>query len=167
MRKIATILALLCVMAFAQEKDSSIVDGLQIKIDTNSIFVENDKVANTTDTADSMLVKTLAKDTGKVLKNVAANVRSKAEIMQVISARTPSLRNIYNKYLELKPDFSGKVILKFTIAPSGKIVSISIVSSTTGYAEFDNAIKDMVATWKWKVIKSGNTTAVAPFNFTE
>ncbi|MCL2283872.1 MAG: TonB family protein, partial [Fibromonadales bacterium] len=93
--------------------------------------------------------------------------RSKAEIMAVVNARMPGLRNIYNKYLKLKPGFSGKVTLKFTIAPGGDIVSIAIVSSTTGYSEFDNAVKNMVATWKWKQIKSGNTTPTIPFNFTE
>jgi len=93
--------------------------------------------------------------------------RSKAEIMAVTNARMPGLRNIYNKYLKLKPDFSGKVTLKFTIAPGGDIVSISIVSSTTGYSEFDNAIKAMVATWKWKAIESGNTTPTIPFRFEE
>jgi TonB family protein len=93
--------------------------------------------------------------------------RSKQEIMQVVNARMPGLRNIYNKYLKLKPGFSGKVTLKFTIAPGGDIISISIVSSTTGYGEFDNAVKNMVGTWKWKAIKSGNTTPTIPFNFTE
>jgi TonB family protein len=93
--------------------------------------------------------------------------RSKQEIMQVVNARMPGLRNIYNKYLKLKPDFSGKVVLKFTIAPGGDIISIAIVSSTTDYSDFDNAVKSMVATWKWKVIKSGNTTPTIPFNFTE
>jgi len=93
--------------------------------------------------------------------------RSKAEIMAVVNARMPGLRNIYNKYLKLKPGFSGKVTLKFTIAPGGDIVSIAIVSSTTGYSDFDNAVKNMVGTWKWKAIKSGNTTPTIPFNFTE
>jgi len=92
--------------------------------------------------------------------------RSKAEIMAVVNARMPGIRNIYNKYLKLKPELNGKVILKFTIAPSGDIVEINIVSSTTDYGEFDNAIKNMVATWKWKAIKSGNTTTTIPFNFT-
>jgi TonB family protein len=93
--------------------------------------------------------------------------RSKAEIMAVVNARMPGLRNIYNKYLKLKPGFNGKVTLKFTIAPGGDIVNISIVSSTTSYSEFDTAVKNMVATWKWKVIKSGDTTPTIPFNFTE
>jgi TonB family protein len=93
--------------------------------------------------------------------------RSKAEIMAVINAHMPDIRNIYNKYLKLKPGFSGRVTLKFTIAPSGDIVSINIVSSTTDYDEFDNAVKNMVETWKWKVIKSGNTMPKVPFDFTE
>jgi TonB family protein len=93
--------------------------------------------------------------------------RSKAEIMDVVSARMPGLRNTYNHYLEFKPGFSGKVTLKFTIAPGGDIINISIVSSTTGYSEFDNAVKHIVSTWKWKVIKSGNTTQTIPFDFTD
>jgi len=93
--------------------------------------------------------------------------RSKAEIMAVVNARMPDIENIYNKYLKLKSGFSGKVTLKFTIASSGDIVSISIVSSTTNYDEFDNAIKDQVSKWKWKQIKSGDTTPTIPFNFAE
>ena len=91
--------------------------------------------------------------------------RSKAEIMAVVNARMPGLRNIYNKYLKLKPGFSGKVTLKFTIAPGGDIINISILSSTTGYSDFDNAVKNLVATWQWKAIQSGNTTPTIPFNF--
>jgi TonB family protein len=93
--------------------------------------------------------------------------RSRNEIMAVVNQRVNGLKSIYNKYLKNKPGFSGKVTLKFTIAPSGDITSISVASSTTGYPEFDNAIKDQVSKWKWKAIKSGNTTPTIPFNFSE
>jgi TonB family protein len=93
--------------------------------------------------------------------------RSKAEIMAVINSRVNGLKSIYNRYLKNKPGFSGKVTLRFTIAPSGEIISISVISSTTGYPEFDAAIMNMVKTWKWKTIKSGNTTPTIPFNFFE
>ena len=91
--------------------------------------------------------------------------RSRQEIMAVVNARMPGLRNVYNKYLKSRPGFSGKVTLKFTIDPSGDIIDISIVSSTTGYADFDNAVKNMISTWKWKAIRRGNTTPTVPFNF--
>jgi len=97
----------------------------------------------------------------------SSDARSKAEIMAVVNASMPGVENLYNKYLRLKPGFAGKVILKFTIVPSGDIVSINIVSSTTGYSEFDNAVKNFVATWKWKTIKSGITTPTITFNFSE
>lgn len=93
--------------------------------------------------------------------------RSVSEIMAVVRSRTPGLRHIYNKHLKQRPGFSGKVTLKFTIAPGGSVISISIVSSTTGFGPFDSAIKTAVSRWRWKKIKSGNTTVTIPFTFSE
>jgi TonB family protein len=99
---------------------------------------------------------------------VEGGSRSKAEILAIVNAGMPNLTNIYKKHLNLKPGFSGKVTIQFTVDPNGDIINIAIVSSTTGYPEFDNAIKDAVATWKWKPIKKGgNTTPTIPFNFEE
>ena len=93
--------------------------------------------------------------------------RSAADIMKIVRQRTPGLRHIYNKHLQKNPGFEGKVTLKFTIAPGGEIISIAIVSSTTGYAAFDNDIRNMVGSWTFSKIKSGNTTVTVPFTFTE
>ena len=93
--------------------------------------------------------------------------RSAADIMKVVSQRTPGLRHIYNKCLKKKPGFQGKVTLRFTIAPGGEIISISNVSSTTGYPEFDNEIKNAVSRWTFSKVKSGNTTVTIPFTFSE
>lgn len=93
--------------------------------------------------------------------------RSASEIMKVIRTRTPGLRHIYSKFLKKKNGFQGKVTLKFTIAPGGEIISISIVSSTTSYTEFDNEIKNTVARWTFNKVKSGNTTVTVPFTFSE
>ena len=93
--------------------------------------------------------------------------RSAADIMKVVRQRTPGLRHIYNKFLKKKPGFQGKVTLKFTIAPGGEIISISIASSTTGFGEFDGEVKTAVSRWKFSKVKSGNTTVTIPFTFTE
>jgi TonB family protein len=85
--------------------------------------------------------------------------------MAVVYARWPGLRRIYNDYLKTNPDLAGKVTLKFTIASDGDIIAISIESSTTSNSNFDAAIKDAVANWRWKTIKSGNTTPTIPFTF--
>ena len=93
--------------------------------------------------------------------------RSAADIMKVVRQRTPGLRHIYNKFLKKKPGFQGKFTLKFTIAPGGEIISISIASSTTGYGEFDGEVKNAVSRWKFSKVKSGNTTVTIPFTFSE
>ncbi len=93
--------------------------------------------------------------------------RSAADIMKVVRQRTPGLRHIYNKCLKKKPGFQGKVTLRFTIAPGGEIISISTVSSTTGYSEFDNEVKNAVSRWTFSKVKSGNTTVTIPFTFSE
>lgn len=93
--------------------------------------------------------------------------RSAADIMKVVRQRTPGLRHIYNKFLKTKPGFDGKVTLRFTISPGGDIISISIASSTTGYSEFDNEVKNTVKRWTFSKIKSGNTTVTIPFTFSE
>ena len=93
--------------------------------------------------------------------------RSAADIMKVVRQRTPGLRHIYNKFLKKKPGFQGKVTLKFTIAPGGEVISISIASSTTGYGEFDAQVKSAVSRWTFSKVKSGNTTVTIPFTFSE
>ena len=91
--------------------------------------------------------------------------RSVAEIMATVRARTPGLRHIYNKYLKSRPGFSGKIILNFTIAPSGDIISIKTVSSTTGYDVFDSEIQSAVSRWRFDAVNSGKTTVTIPFSF--
>lgn len=93
--------------------------------------------------------------------------RTAADIMKVVRQRTPGLCHIYNKFLNRKPGFQGKVTLRITIAPSGNVSAISIASSTTGYAEFDAQIKSAVGNWTFSKVYGGNTTVNIPFTFSE
>ena len=99
--------------------------------------------------------------------DVGNSTRSSGDIMEVVRRRTPGLRHVYNNFLKKKPGFEGKVTLKFTIAPSGDVINISIVSSTTGYGEFDAQIMSAVGGWTFNKVKSGNTTVTIPFTFSE
>lgn len=96
----------------------------------------------------------------------AEGVRTSGDIMAVVHLRLKELRLVYNEHLK-KRKFQGRVVLKFTIAPDGKVISISIESSTTGYDKFDEQIKDAVASWEFNKVTSGNTTVTIPFTFSE
>ena len=93
--------------------------------------------------------------------------RSASEIMKIVKKRNERLKKIYNRYLSVRPGTQGKITLKFTIDPEGKVISISIVSSTTGNEKFDQKIKADVAKWKFGKVTSGNTTVTIPFTFSE
>ena len=102
-----------------------------------------------------------------IVMGSGAGYRSASDIMRVVRQRTPGLRHVYNKYLKKNSGFQGKVTLRFTISPGGEIISISMVSATTGYDAFDNEVKNTVARWTFGTVKSGNTTVTIPFTFTE
>ena len=98
--------------------------------------------------------------------NADGGTRSAADIMKVVRQRTPGIKHLYSKFLQ-KKDFEGTVKLKFTIAPGGQIISISTVSSNTGFSEFDSEIKNAVSRWTFSKVKSGNTTVTIPFKFSK
>lgn len=93
--------------------------------------------------------------------------RSKTSIMSVIRSRMPGLRHVYNQHLKQKPSFQGKVTVRMTISPSGKVIAISKVSSTTRFDGFDQAVLKRIKKWSFEKIKSGNTTVTVPFTFAE
>jgi TonB family protein len=94
--------------------------------------------------------------------------RSTESILRVIRQHTPGLRHTYNKYLKTNPGFKGKITLKFAIAPSGAIVELTIVGTTTGVGEFDQEIRDKVRTWRFEPIKGkANDVVTVPFTFSE
>ncbi len=94
--------------------------------------------------------------------------RSTADILRVIRQHSPGLRHTYNKHLKTNPGFSGKVTVRFTIAPSGKIIQLDIVSTTTGVSEFDSEIRGKIMSWRFEQIKgTGNDIVTVPFTFSE
>jgi TonB family protein len=93
--------------------------------------------------------------------------RSESDIMKVVRQRTPGLRHLYNKFLKKREGFAGRIVLKLRIAPGGEVTFISIVSSTTGYGEFDASIKNAVSNWMFNKVDFGSTTVKIPFTFSE
>jgi len=76
------------------------------------------------------------------------------------------LRSVYYKYIDKGQDIEGDILLKFTIAANGKASNIDILSSTIGNAEFDEAIKNKAAAWKWETIRGDKpTSATLLFKF--
>ena len=73
--------------------------------------------------------------------------------------------DIYNNFLKKKSGFDGRVVLRFEIAPSGEVVRTAVAYSSTGYEEFDNAVRDAVGQMMFGAVESGSTKVVVPLTF--
>ena len=94
----------------------------------------------------------------------------KESVFNVLVSFTPGLRHIYSiRYLKKNPDkhFEGEITFKLTISADGSVKEIQIVSSTTGYKEFDEDIQKAVCRWKFPKVKSGKTIVTFPITFHE
>jgi len=71
----------------------------------------------------------------------------------------------YEKFLERNPGLSGKVTVRFTIAASGSVSSVSILENTTGNNELEQEIIRKVRMWQFEAISEGDATVTYPFVF--
>jgi len=94
----------------------------------------------------------------------ASGSHSREEIKAVANSELISLRTLYYNYLNKGANFDGEILFKFTIDKNGKATKIDIGYSSTGNDEFDKAVKNKMADWKWN-IKDNNTTATILFKF--
>lgn len=122
-------------------------------------------------------VKTQTKSKGLVdfpvrekISVVEKSSLDKESVFKVLVSFTPGLRHIYSiKYLMKNPDkhFEGEIVFKLIIVADGTVKDIQIVSSTTGYKEFDADIQKAVNRWRFPKVKSGETVVTFPITFHE
>lgn len=91
--------------------------------------------------------------------------RSAEDVAETMRQRSPGLKHIYNKFLKKNPRFKGRVVLRFEIAPSGEVARPTVAYSSTGYEEFDNAIRDAVGQMTFGEVESGSTKVTIPLTF--
>lgn len=92
--------------------------------------------------------------------------RSQGAIKEVLTSHRGSIDFIYRKALRDNPALKGTVVIEFTIAPSGEIVSARIVSSTVKDQAFEQQVLKRIQTWKFPPFpESGNTVIKYPLEF--
>ena len=132
--------------------------------------------------ADSMVVANASAKTPQNSKGLAefpvrekilvaeGSALDKESVFNVLVSFTPGLRHIYSiRYLKKNPDnhFEGEIVFKMIIVADGTVKDIQIVSSTTGYKEFDEDIQKAVNRWRFPKVKSGETVVTFPVRFYE
>jgi len=95
-----------------------------------------------------------------------AEARSQASIKKVIDQESNRLKRVYETWLKRDPTLAGQVKIKFTVMPDGSVSNVSIVSSTTKNAEFDETLIRYVKRWAFSPVDGGSPVEVVyPFVF--
>jgi len=107
----------------------------------------------------------LSRATSKSGSQEALGQRSEQSVMSIVNSRMGRITWLYEKYLKIKPNLSGKVTVEFTIAANGFVTTARVIESTVNHPGLERDILNLVKRLKFDQIPSGSATFVFPFHF--
>lgn len=120
-----------------------------------------------------------SRSTSKVNSNLAADqpkqavkrsksgkmIRPEYEIEQVFQKNKGAIYSIYNRALRKDPSLQGKVVIELTIASSGQVIAVRIISSDLNNADLEKKIMSRVKLFKFKPGDVEEVTVKYPIDF--
>ena len=91
--------------------------------------------------------------------------RTQEEIQLVFDRNKGAIDRIYNRALRRDPTLQGKVVFKITIAPSGRVVRISIVSSELNNPALEKRLLARIKLFNFGAKDVATTTVTYPVVF--
>lgn len=91
--------------------------------------------------------------------------RAREEVEIVFDRNKGALYALYGRALRDKPDLAGKLVLEFTIAPSGEITACRVVSSELNDPELEKKIVARVRLIRFKPAEVEPLTVSKPIDF--
>ena len=91
--------------------------------------------------------------------------RSEEEIAMVFDRNKGAIYALYQRALRMNPMLQGKLVLEFTIAPSGVVTRCRVVSSELHDDALERAIVARVMLFRFQPEKVDPTTATKPIDF--
>jgi TonB family protein len=91
--------------------------------------------------------------------------RSQEEIALVFDRNKGAIYALYGRVLRDIPDLQGKLVLEFTIAPSGEVTECHVVSSELKNAELESKIVARVKLFRFEAKDVASITTTKPIEF--
>jgi periplasmic protein TonB len=112
-------------------------------------------------------VESLAVAGGAAQRSGESNkaARSREEIERVFDVNKGSIYALYNRALRQNPALQGKVVLKLTIEPDGRVSSCEIVSSELGDKELEQKLVQRVLLFQFEKRDVERITTTKPIDF--
>ena len=122
--------------------------SVQSKIDTG-----NDQLAKASTTQKSQS------------KGTASGRRSTDEIERVFQKNKGGIFSIYNRALRKNPSLEGKVVVELTIAPSGEVIGVNILSSELNDEKLERKLVLKIKRFKFSKANVAEITVTYPIDF--
>jgi len=91
---------------------------------------------------------------------------AKEIIQRIVRANLSQLRLCYEREWRRQPTLAGRVVVRFTIGPDGRVLSSDVQSSTLGNADVETCVVKQVGRLAFPPPKDrGNVMVVYPFVF--
>lgn len=76
-----------------------------------------------------------------------ASGRDRDQIMEIVNAHNSAIQACYQRALKRNPELKGKIVVRFTISPAGKVTEVNIVSSTLNESSVESCIVSRISHW--------------------
>jgi len=96
--------------------------------------------------------------------------RSDESISRVFNRYRSSVQYTFNKYKDLYPDMSGKIVFNIVVDAHGRVISATVASSTINITDFQSSLKELILKWQFPALEDTSlnpVTITIPFNFIE
>jgi protein TonB len=91
--------------------------------------------------------------------------RSIEEIQMIFDRNKGAIYSIYNRALRQNPTLQGKVVLRLTITPSGKVTDCTVVSSELGDAALGDRIAQRIKLFDFGAANVNEVSITYPIDF--
>jgi protein TonB len=148
----------------AQQSSGGIqTDTLNRTIKTSELAQrQTTRVESKIETSQKKLAK--ASTTQQQEKAAVAN-RTTDEIERIFQQNKGGIFNLYNRALRKNPSLSGKVVVELTIAPSGEVTAVKIISSELGDEKLERKLELKIKKFKFSRANVAAITITYPIDF--
>jgi len=96
---------------------------------------------------------------------IGTGTLSSDRIQRTVRRRRGALKSCYESELKKDPSLSGKITVRFTIQPSGRVSVAKITENTMGSSAVGRCISSQVKRWRFDKPSGGEVTVAFPFYF--
>lgn len=80
-------------------------------------------------------------------EGIKSDGRNSDEVSEVVNKHNDAIQYCYQRELKRNPSLKGKLVVRFTIAPNGKVKEVTLISSTLNNSWVDRCVINRIHRW--------------------